>query len=79
METLFEQIEAIVREVCDFDDSVVITADTTFKELELDSVWVYEIAFACMEEFGIDLTWDNVPKTMGEFVSMVDEMINEAQ
>ena len=77
MENTFERIVEILRAECDLDETVEITMDSTFKELDLDSLAVVEIALACEDEFGIQIDVEEPPKTMGEFVELVDGLLNE--
>lgn len=77
MENTFERIVEILRAECDLDDTIEITMDSTFKELDLDSLAVVEIALACEDEFGIQIDVEEPPKTMGEFVDLVDSLLNE--
>ena len=55
MENTFDRIVEILREQCDLDKSVTITMDTTFKDIDLDSLDVVEIALECENEFGITI------------------------
>lgn len=75
MENTFDRIVEILRSQCDLDDSVQITMDTTFKDIDLDSLDVVEVALECENEFGITIEVDEPPKTMGEFVQLVDSLM----
>ena len=75
MENTFDRIVEILRAQCDLDESVTITMDTTFKDIDLDSLDVVEIALECENEFGITIDVEEPPKTMGEFVELVDSLI----
>ena len=55
MENTFDRIVEILRAQCDLDESVSITMDTTFKDIDLDSLDVVEIALECENEFGITI------------------------
>ena len=77
MENTFERIVEILRAECDLDESVEITMDSTFKELDLNSLAVVEIALACEDEFGIQIDVEEPPKTMSAFVELVDGLLNE--
>ena len=76
MENTFDRIVAIIREQCDFDSSVEFTMDTSFKDIDLDSLDIVEIALECESEFGISIEVEEPPKTMGEFVDLVDSLLN---
>ena len=75
MENTFDHIVEILRSQCDLDDSVQITMDTTFKDIDLDSLDVVEVALECENEFGITIEVEEPPKTMGEFVQLVDSLM----
>ena len=75
MENTFDRIVEILRAQCDLDESVTITMDTTFKDIDLYSLDVVEIALECENEFGITIDVEEPPKTMGEFVALVDSLI----
>ena len=73
---IFERIVAIIREQCDFDDSIEITMDTNFKDdLDLDSLDIVEIALECEGEFGISIEVEEPPKTMRECVALVESLM----
>ena len=75
MENTFDRIVEILRSQCDLDDSVQNTMDTTFKDIDLDSLDVVEVALECENEFGITIEVEEPPKTMGEFVQLVDSLM----
>ena len=75
MESTFERIVQILRDRCELDESIQITTETTFKDIDLDSLAVVEIALECEDEFGIQIDVEEPPKTMGEFVALVDSLI----
>ncbi len=77
MESTFERIVQILRDKCELDESIEITMDTTFKDIDLDSLAVVEIALECEDEFGIEIDVEEPPKTMGEFVALVDSLLND--
>jgi acyl carrier protein len=75
MDSTFDRIVQILRDRCELDESIEITPDTTFKDIDLDSLSVVEIALECEDEFGIQIDVEEPPKTMGEFVALVDALI----
>ena len=75
MENTFDRIVEILRSQCDLDDSVQVTMDTTFKDIDPDSLDVVEVALECENEFGITIEVEEPPKTMGEFVQLVDSLM----
>lgn len=72
----FERIVQILRDKCELDESVEITMDTTFKDIDLDSLSVVEIALECEDEFGIQIDVEEPPKTMRAFVALVDSLLD---
>ena len=76
MESTFERVVEIVRRTCELDDSIEITMDTTFQDLDLDSLVVVEIALECEDALGIEIEVEEPPKTMGAFVELVDSLLN---
>ena len=51
--------------------------ETTFEEAGIDSLATVEVVMACEEEFDIEIDAEANPKTIGEFVDMVDKLIAE--
>lgn len=76
MESTFERIVEILRTQCDLDESVEITMDTTFKDIDLDSLDVVEVALECESEFGITIEVEEPPKTMAEFVDLIESLLD---
>ena len=56
-----------------------VTMESTFEDLELDSLDLVELTVACEDEFGIELALDTVPKNVGELVEMIAEMTGEEE
>ena len=54
-------------------DVSTINDDTTFDDLDLDSLDQVDMAMSCEEEFGISIDLENPPKTVGELVSIIKE------
>lgn len=77
MDSTFERIVQLLREKCELDESVNITMNTTFQDIDLDSLSVVEMALECEDEFGIQIDVEEPPKTMGEFVALVDSLLSE--
>lgn len=75
MENTFERIVEILRAQCDLDESIEITMDTSFKDIDLDSLDVVEIALECETEFEISIDVEEPPKTLGEFVELVESLM----
>ena len=49
--------------------------DTSFKDIDLDSLDVVEIALECETEFDISIDVEEPPKTLGEFVELVESLM----
>ena len=75
MDSTFERIVEILREKCELDESVPITMDTTFKDIDLDSLSVVELALECEDEVGIQIDVEEPPQTMGAFVELVESLL----
>ena len=76
MDSTFDRVVQILREECELDESVEITMNTTFQDIDLDSLSVVEIALECEDEFGIQIDVEEPPKTLGEFVTLIDSLLN---
>ena len=76
MESTFERVVQLLREKCELDASVELTEETTFKDIDLDSLAVVEVALECEDEFGIQIDVEEQPKTLGEFVQLVEALMN---
>ncbi len=74
-ESTFEKICEILKD----QDGVTeeLTRETTFEEAGIDSLATVEAVMACEDEFGIEIDSEANPKTIGEFVDMVDKLIAE--
>lgn len=75
MDSTFDRVVQILREECELDESVEITMNTTFQDIDLDSLSVVEIALECEDEFGIQIDVEEPPKTLGEFVALVNALL----
>lgn len=72
-ESTFEHVVSIIREQDGVDGE--ITPETTFEELGLDSLSVVEAVMECEQDYDIEIDAEANPKTVGEFVSMVDDLV----
>ena len=73
-QSTFERVCAIVREQAGLDDTE-LTAETKLAEVGLDSLATVEAVMACEDEFGIEIDAESNPETIGEFVSMVESLL----
>ena len=54
------------------DDSLNITEDTSFKELELDSLDTIELIMQLEEELGVTIDIDEDVQTVGELIKVIE-------
>ena len=73
-QTTFDRVCDIVREQAGLDDAE-LTAETKLSEIGLDSLAPVEAVMACEDEFGIEIDAESNPETIGEFVSMVESLL----
>ncbi len=68
----FEKIQSIIAEVLDIEPDD-ITEETTFEELEADSLDLFEIITQLEEEFGVEIPTDEADKikTVGDAVNQI--------
>ena len=75
--SILDRIQKIIEDETGIEAEV--TMDSTFEDLELDSLDLLELKVACEDEFGIELALDTVPKNVGELVEMIAEMTGEEE
>ena len=73
-QTTFDRVCDIVREQAGLDDTE-LTAETKLAEVGLDSLATVEAVMACEDEFGIEIDAESNPETIGEFVEMVESLL----
>ena len=73
-QTTFDRVCDIVREQAGLDDTE-LTAETKLSEVGLDSLATVGAVMACEDEFGIEIDAESNPATIGEFVSMVESLL----
>ncbi|KGP75894.1 acyl carrier protein [Desulfosporosinus sp. Tol-M] len=71
---VFEKVKAIVVEQLGVDEELV-TPETSFKELDADSLDIVELIMALEEAFDLDIPDEEAEKikTVGEAVSYIKE------
>lgn len=69
----FKKIAEIIAENKDMDVAD-ITMESSFEEMELDSLDVIEIVMAIEEAFGVNLEMEDSLKTVGDIVNLVDSL-----
>lgn len=70
--TVLEKINEILKEQEMLDD-ISLTPETTFEELDLDSLSIADLALACEDEFDITIDLDHPPATVGELLEIIKE------
>ena len=73
-ESTFDRVCTILKDQDGLED-VELTRDTNLSEVGLDSLATVEAVMACEDEFGIEVDPESNPKTVGEFVDMVDKLL----
>ncbi|HPO04817.1 MAG TPA: acyl carrier protein [Bacillota bacterium] len=69
----FKKIAALIAENKDMDISD-ITMETSFDDMELDSLDVIEVVMSIEEAFGITMEIDDSIKTVGDLVNLVESL-----
>ena len=72
-----EKIIEMLAETTDVDASV-ITADTKFADLGIDSLDITEMTMDLEDEFGITLEMNPELNTVGKLVAAVEALVDEA-
>ena len=75
--SILDRIQKIIEDETGIEAEV--TLDSTFDDLELDSLDLVELTVACEDEFGIELALDTVPKNVGELVEMIAELTGDEE
>lgn len=72
--SILNKINELIKEQGLMED-VELKMDTTFEELDLDSLDFVDLALSCEETFDIQLDLENPPKSVGELVGIIAEQI----
>ena len=70
-----DKVKELLAEHLDIDAST-ITAETTFEDLDIDSLDTVEIMMEMEDEFGIEMQYQEVGKTVGALVDYIDSKLN---
>jgi len=70
----FQKIAELIAENKDMDVAD-ITMETTFEDMELDSLDVIEVVMSIEEAFGITLEIEDSVKTVADLVKLVDSLV----
>lgn len=73
---IFEKIKELLAEHLDIDADT-INEDTTFEDLEVDSLDTVEIIMEIEEEFDIKIEYEDVGKSVGSLVEYVEKACEE--
>ena len=76
MSDTFERVVKVLKEQDGLED-VEFTPEMTLEEAGLDSLATVEAVMACEDEFGIEIDPVSNPKTVGEFVDLVDKTLEQ--
>ena len=74
-----EVLEKVIKVLAEYKevDASTITADTTFEELELDSLDTVDLMMSFEDEFGIQMEMSEDMKTVGDVVKAIEEQVGE--
>jgi acyl carrier protein len=75
---IFEKVRTLIVEQLDVD-SKKITRETTFEDIDADSLDVVELVMALEEEFDLEIADEDVEqiKTVGDIVNYIEENISK--
>lgn len=68
---MLEKIEKLLGEYKDVEPGT-LKAETTFEELELDSLDLVDMAMACEDEFGVSVEVNEELKTIGDLIRVIE-------
>ncbi|MGE4484557.1 MAG: phosphopantetheine-binding protein [Oscillospiraceae bacterium] len=68
---MLEKITKVLREYKGNDD-LAVTEETTFAELELDSLDIVELVMNLEEEFGITIEMSEEIKSIGDLMKVIE-------
>jgi len=74
---IFEKVRSLISEQLDIDEDK-ITPETTFEDIDADSLDVVELVMALEEEFDLEIADEAVEniKTVADVVSYIEENIS---
>ena len=70
--TTLQQIEEIMGEYKDMEKDS-LKPETSFEELELDSLDLVDMAMACEDKFGVQVEVSEDLKTVGDLIRVIEE------
>ena len=69
--TNLEKLEQIISQYKELEPGS-LTAETTFEELELDSLDLVDMTMACEDTFGVTIELNDNLKTIGDLLDLLD-------
>lgn len=69
--TNLEKLEQIISEYKELEPGS-LTAETSFEELELDSLDLVDMTMACEDTFGVTIELNDDLKTIGDLLDLLD-------
>lgn len=75
-QSTFERVVTILKDQEGLE-GVDLTLDTKLADVGLDSLATVEAVMACEDEFGIEIDAESSPTTVGEFVDIVDALLEK--
>lgn len=74
---VFEKVKSLITEQLDVDEER-LDMDTTFEDIDADSLDVVELVMALEEEFNLEIADEEVEKikTVGDIVSYIEKQIS---
>lgn len=76
MSDTFERVVKVLKEQDGLED-VEFTPEMTLEDAGHDSLATVEAVMACEDEFGIEIDPESNPKTVGEFVELVEKTLKQ--
>ncbi len=74
---IFEKVKSLISEQLDVEEEK-ITLETTFEDIDADSLDVVELVMALEEEFNLEIADEEVEqiKTVGDIINYIEKQIS---
>lgn len=72
---MLEKITEILRDYKD-DPDLEVTAESTFTDMELDSLDTVELVMTIEEEYGITIEMDESIKAVGDLIKVIESQVS---
>ena len=71
---IFEKVKGIIAERLEIDEEDIALEDNLESDLDMDSLDIVEMAITCEEEFGIEISDNEIEKirTVGDLVKCIE-------